>query len=245
MAEKPNIKTVIADNVRALLKQNGWKQRDFVKEVLHNKYDSTVTPETFNHYLVGRSGFPHDILEDIADEFGVSIDYLYGRDKNSPVKTDDKPYTIKDAANALIDISQHCYMEIDAEDRKTFKKTTKTSNYVGLTDYSEKDHRRIEKINNERSGCISLKIYDEKLYYLGTEWRGILDMLSKSDNDVSLETKQNVYDSWLRDQYRKINEATDDEILPFVDLERRKELEEIHTLEQMTVEEEAIELPFN
>ncbi|MCR4562381.1 MAG: helix-turn-helix transcriptional regulator [Bacilli bacterium] len=62
---------VLADNLKKLMKEKGWNQKEFAKKV-------HVTEAAMSHYLSGYRDPQLDILIRIADCLEVSVDFLLG-----------------------------------------------------------------------------------------------------------------------------------------------------------------------
>lgn len=64
---------IIANRIRSLIVERGVEQQEFARAI-------GITPSALTNYLTGTRKFPVERIPQVADYFGVSIDYIYGRD---------------------------------------------------------------------------------------------------------------------------------------------------------------------
>lgn len=80
---------MFSHRLKELRKSRSWTQRELA-EILH------VSQQTIGSWEVGRAFPDEETVNVIADTFGVSIDYLYGRESNSLNDTVDLEKIVED-----------------------------------------------------------------------------------------------------------------------------------------------------
>lgn len=86
---------IFASRLRQLRQERKLRQKDMAEKL-------GITESAYGYYEQGRREPPYETLQQLADFFGVSIDYLLGRVDN-PTKTEDD---LKKALEAIPDLSK-------------------------------------------------------------------------------------------------------------------------------------------
>lgn len=63
---------IVARVIRTLIEERGIEQKELARSI-------GITPQALTNYLSGTRKFPIGLIPQVADYFGVSIDYIYGR----------------------------------------------------------------------------------------------------------------------------------------------------------------------
>lgn len=101
--------SLLSKRIKKLRKQNGWYQKDIANKL-------NVKSNTLSGYENGTRSPDPDMLMKIADLYGVSVDYLLGRNDNPSEPGYHKKKTISEFLD--IDLMFKDMEKLSAEDMK-------------------------------------------------------------------------------------------------------------------------------